>query len=65
MYETCLATVPLTHNQPINVTYPVVISALHLGTLNRLMQREAIWTNRPVVSNFDVFIGLAENDSSW
>ena len=40
MYEGCLNTVPLIHNQPINVTYPVAISALQPSILNRLPRRK-------------------------
>ena len=39
MYEVCLSTVPLSHNQTIYVTYLVQIWALQSGILNMLLQR--------------------------
>jgi len=42
MYEGCLATVPLIHNQKINVTYPVTIWALQSGILYRLYMLKVV-----------------------
>jgi len=64
MCEGCLSTVPLIHNQTINVTNPVAISALQSGILNRLLQRkrfelpiERVRTSTPLSVKFKMSLG--------
>ena len=62
MYEGCLSTVPLIHNQPINVTYPVAISALQSALLTGYCSGSDL-NYQSSGLEFDVFIGLAQIES--
>ena len=59
MYEGCLSTVPHIHNQAINVIYPITIWTLQYT--KNVTVAEAICTTNRAGSDFNVFIGLAQN----